>query len=145
MSAVLPLQRRNHHFIAMNCGRASGVCSGMNKLMINNIRLGHKPALTFDYIRERILLVLRLYDKVDGEKLTLDSHFYNDLGLDSLDHVEVIMTIEDEFHFEIPDKDAEKLNTPRDILNYISIKEEVYPELEHHDDHGDHGHGKDHH
>lgn len=107
-----------------------------HKLIIRN---GHKPVLTYDYIRERILLVLRLYDKVDPEKLTLDSHFYKDLGLDSLDHVEVIMSIEDEFEMEIPDVDAEKLNTPRDILTYISIKEEIYPELEHHgDDHSHH-------
>jgi hypothetical protein len=37
----------------------------------------------------RVLLVLNLYDKVDNEKLNLDSHFTKDLGLDSLDHVEV--------------------------------------------------------
>ncbi|OTF75269.1 acyl carrier protein, mitochondrial-like protein [Euroglyphus maynei] len=100
----------------------------------------HKPTLTVDFIRERIMLVLRLYDKIDPDKLTPDSHFYKDLGLDSLDHVEIIMAIEDEFHFEIPDADAEKLNTPRDILNYIQIKEEVYSELEHHDDHHTEGH-----
>ncbi|KAH9409001.1 NADH dehydrogenase 1, alpha/beta subcomplex subunit 1 ndufab1/ACP [Tyrophagus putrescentiae] len=110
-----------------------------NKLIVRN---GHKVPLTYDYIRERILLVLRLYDKIDPDKLTLDSHFYNDLGLDSLDHVEVIMSIEDEFQFEIPDVDAEKLNTPRELLKYISIKEEIYPELEHHDDHGHGDHGK---
>lgn len=104
----------------------------IHKMIVRN---GHKPALTYDYIRDRILLVLRLYDKIDPEKLTLESHFYTDLGLDSLDHVEVIMAIEDEFHFEIPDVDAEKLNTPGDILKYISIKEECYPELEHRDDH----------
>ena len=107
-----------------------------HKLIVRN---AHKLPLTYDYIRERILLVLRLYDKIDQDKLTLDSHFYNDLGLDSLDHVELIMVIEDEFQFEIPDVDAEKLNTPNDILKYISIKEEIYPELEHHgDDHGAH-------
>lgn len=37
----------------------------------------------------RVILVLNLYDKVDPEKLTLESHFFKDLGLDSLDHVEV--------------------------------------------------------
>lgn len=37
----------------------------------------------------RVLLVLNLYDKVDNAKLNLDSHFFKDLGLDSLDHVEV--------------------------------------------------------
>lgn len=102
-----------------------------------SIRFVHKPPLTVDFIRERILLVLKLYDKIDPDKLTLDSHFYNDLGLDSLDHVEIIMIIEDEFHFEIPDMDAEKLNTPRDIFNYIKIKEEIYDELEHRDEHSE--------
>ena len=37
----------------------------------------------------RVLLVLNLYDKVDSAKLNLESHFFKDLGLDSLDHVEV--------------------------------------------------------
>jgi NADH dehydrogenase (ubiquinone) 1 alpha/beta subcomplex 1 len=107
-----------------------------------NKRWAHNQPFTYDYVRERILLVLRLYDKVDPEKLTLDSHFVNDLGLDSLDHVEIIMELENEFNFDIPEKDAEKLVTPRHILNYVVDKEECYEELQHHDDHGhgDHGH-----
>jgi len=56
------------------------------------------------------------------------------LGLDSLDHVEVIMAIEDEFGFEIPDKDAEKLWTPQDIIKYVADKEEVWRELNPHKD-----------
>jgi NADH dehydrogenase (ubiquinone) 1 alpha/beta subcomplex 1 len=72
------------------------------------------------------MLVLKLYDKVDPNKLTVDSHFINDLGLDSLDHVEVIMAMEDEFGFEIPDQDAEKLLTPADIVRYIGDKKDVY-------------------
>ncbi|PRD21086.1 UNVERIFIED_CONTAM: Acyl carrier protein [Trichonephila clavipes] len=55
--------------------------------------------------------------------LSLESHFMNDLGLDSLDHVELIMNIEDEFNCEIPDGDAEKLLRPRDIVEYIAQKE----------------------
>jgi len=82
--------------------------------------------LTLEMIRDRILLVLKLYDKVDVGKLTVDSHFMNDLGLDSLDHVEVIMAIEDEFGFEIPDADAEKLLRPADIVQYIADKKDVY-------------------
>lgn len=50
----------------------------------------------------------------------------NDLGLDSLDHVEVIMAIEDDFGFEIPDVDAEKLFKPSDIIRYIADKEDIY-------------------
>lgn len=59
-------------------------------------------------------------------KLNVDSHFINDLGLDSLDHVEVIMAMEDEFGFEIPDSDAEKLLKPADIIKYVADKEDVY-------------------
>ena len=61
--------------------------------------------------------------------MTESTHFTNDLGLDSLDHVEVIMAIEDEFQFEIPDKDAEKLMTPGDIIKYVCDKEECWREM----------------
>uniref|UniRef100_A0A1L8E0Z0 Acyl carrier protein n=1 Tax=Nyssomyia neivai TaxID=330878 RepID=A0A1L8E0Z0_9DIPT len=77
-------------------------------------------------IRTRVLKVVAAYDKVNESKLTIDSHFINDLGLDSLDHVEVIMAMEDEFGFEIPDHDAEKLNRPADIVRYVADKEDVY-------------------
>lgn len=50
----------------------------------------------------------------------------DDLGLDSLDHVEVIMAIEDEFGFEIPDTDAQRLLRPKDIVRYIADKKDVY-------------------
>ncbi|XP_062555672.1 acyl carrier protein, mitochondrial isoform X2 [Armigeres subalbatus] len=77
-------------------------------------------------IRERVLKVVAAYDKVTADKLSLESHFINDLGLDSLDHVEVIMAMEDEFGFEIPDSDAEKLFKPADIVQYIADKEDIY-------------------
>ncbi|KAK5641796.1 hypothetical protein RI129_010343 [Pyrocoelia pectoralis] len=77
-------------------------------------------------IEARVIKVCCAYDKVTADKLTLDSHFMNDLGLDSLDHVEVIMAIEDEFGFEIPDMDAEKLHRPKDIVRYVADREDVY-------------------
>ncbi|XP_071964004.1 acyl carrier protein-like [Antedon mediterranea] len=83
------------------------------------------PDMTFEQIRDRVLYVLKLYDKVNPEKIQLDSHFLNDLGLDSLDQVEIIMAMEDEFAFEIPDKHAEKLVTPKDLVEYIADKMEV--------------------
>lgn len=58
--------------------------------------------------------------------MSLDSHFMNDLGLDSLDHVEVIMAMEDEFGFEVPDSDAERLMKPADIVQYIADKNDVF-------------------
>ena len=80
----------------------------------------------FQMIKDRVLLVLKLYDKIDPEKLTVDSHFINDLGLDSLDHVEIIMAMEDEFGFEIPDDFGEKLLTPAKIIQYVADHEDVY-------------------
>ncbi|XP_045626333.2 uncharacterized protein ND-ACP isoform X1 [Procambarus clarkii] len=85
-----------------------------------------KAPLTLDMIQQRVLLVLKLYDKVNPDKLTIESHFMQDLGLDSLDHVEVIMAMEDEFGFEIPDGDAEKLLRPADIIRYVADKEDIY-------------------
>ncbi|NXD15815.1 ACPM protein, partial [Nothocercus nigrocapillus] len=59
-------------------------------------------------------------------QLTAESHFMKDLGLDSLDQVEIIMAMEDEFGFEIPDADAEKLLCPQEIVDYIADKKDVY-------------------
>ncbi|XP_048348437.1 acyl carrier protein, mitochondrial [Sphaerodactylus townsendi] len=84
------------------------------------------PPLTLEGIKDRVLYVLKLYDKIDPEKLTADSHFMKDLGLDSLDQVEIIMAMEDEFGFEIPDVEAEKLMCPQEIVDYIADKKDVY-------------------
>ncbi|CAL9693832.1 unnamed protein product [Knipowitschia caucasica] len=89
-------------------------------------RYGDLPPLTFDSITDRVLYVLKLYDKINPEKLNKSSHFMKDLGLDSLDQVEIIMAMEDEFGFEIPDADAEKLMSPEDIVQYIADKKDVY-------------------
>ncbi|XP_078414584.1 acyl carrier protein, mitochondrial-like [Cetorhinus maximus] len=87
---------------------------------------GDLPPLSLDSIRDRVLYVLKLYDKINPEKLLPSSHFMKDLGLDSLDQVEIIMAMEDEFGFEIPDVDAEKLMTPDEIITYIADKKDVY-------------------
>ncbi|XP_003795778.1 acyl carrier protein, mitochondrial [Otolemur garnettii] len=84
------------------------------------------PPLTLEGIKDRVLYVLKLYDKIDPEKLSVNSHFMKDLGLDSLDQVEIIMAMEDEFGFEIPDIDAEKLMCPQEIVDYIADKKDVY-------------------
>merc|ERR1712098_380777 len=77
-------------------------------------------------VMDKVLNVCKTYDKINAEKLTPDSHFMNDLGLDSLDQVEIIMAIEDEFGFEIPDADSERLMRPRDICQYIADKEDIF-------------------
>lgn len=87
---------------------------------------GDLPPLTLESIKERVIYVLKLYDKINPDKLAVDSHFMKDLGLDSLDQVEIIMAMEDEFGFEIPDAEAEKLMTPQEIVDYIADKKDVY-------------------
>ena len=59
---------------------------------------------------------------VGEEKITIDSHFIEDLGADSLDTVELIMQFEEDFNIEIPDEDAEKILTVKHAYNYINKK-----------------------
>ena len=56
---------------------------------------------------------------VEAEKVTPDASFVEDLGADSLDTVELVMAFEEEFGIEIPDEDAEKLQTVGDAIDYI--------------------------
>ena len=85
---------------------------------------------TYPMIESRVLLVLRLFDKIDPNKLTLDSKFNQDLGLDSLDIVEITAALEDEFWAEIPDVDSDHFLTPRHIIQYLCDKYDVYEHVE---------------
>ncbi|KAL1629361.1 putative vacuolar protein sorting-associated protein 74 [Diplodia seriata] len=77
-------------------------------------------ALNQDEVQGRILDLLKNFDKVqDASKLSPTSHFSNDLGLDSLDTVEVVMAIEEEFSIEIPDKDADQIHSVDKAVEYI--------------------------
>ena len=68
---------------------------------------------------ERLKKVIVEQLGVDEYEITLDSSFVDDLGADSLDVVELIMALEEEFNVEIPDEDAEKIVTVGDALDYI--------------------------
>jgi NADH dehydrogenase (ubiquinone) 1 alpha/beta subcomplex 1 len=70
-------------------------------------------------VTERILTVVKNFDKVDPDKVTAKSNFEADLGLDSLDGVEVVMAIEDEFAIEIPDAEADKIASVEDAVEYV--------------------------
>ncbi len=56
------------------------------------------------------------------EKVTPTASFIDDLGADSLDIVELVMTMEEEFDLDIPDEDAEKMKTVGDVVKYIASK-----------------------
>jgi acyl carrier protein len=87
-----------------------------------------KPQLSRDDIQNRVVSICKNFDKITADKLTLESNFMSDLGLDSLDHVELIMAFEDEFGFEISDSDAEKLLRPSDIVKYVQQRQLPDPE-----------------
>ena len=56
---------------------------------------------------------------VDEKLVTPEARFTDDLGADSLDTVELVMALEEEFDIEIPDSDAEKVTTVGDVVEYI--------------------------
>ncbi len=57
---------------------------------------------------------------VDEDQVTEDAAFVDDLGADSLDQVELVMALEEEFGIEIPDEDAEKITRVKDAVSYIT-------------------------
>ncbi|MCP1223342.1 acyl carrier protein [Sebaldella sp. S0638] len=59
---------------------------------------------------------------VDESQVTEDASFIDDLGADSLDTVELIMAFEEAFDVEIPDEDAQKIKTVKDVIDYIESK-----------------------
>ncbi|XP_072976762.1 acyl carrier protein 2, mitochondrial-like [Typha angustifolia] len=73
-----------------------------------------------DEVRDRIITVVKNFHKVEPAKVTPDSHFQKDLGLDSLDTVEVLMALEEEFGFEIPDNEADKIDTIKVAVDFIA-------------------------
>ncbi|KAL2013998.1 hypothetical protein VTN00DRAFT_1523 [Thermoascus crustaceus] len=85
------------------------------------IRFYSAPAgLSKDEVEGRIVNLLKNFDKVsDPNKINGTSHFTNDLGLDSLDTVEVVMAIEEEFSIEIPDKEADAIHSVDKAVEYI--------------------------
>ncbi|MGM7701138.1 acyl carrier protein [Pseudalkalibacillus sp. Hm43] len=71
-------------------------------------------------IQERITKIIVDRLGVDEEEVKVESSFKEDLGADSLDVVELVMELEDEFDMEISDEDAEKIATVGDVVNYIN-------------------------
>lgn len=74
----------------------------------------------FDKIKDIIADKL----SIDTDEITMESSFIDDLGADSLDLVELIMALEDEFDLEIPDEDAEKIASVGDVVEYIRAHSE---------------------
>ena len=73
-------------------------------------------------IQDKITEIIVEQLGVKPEEVTAEASFVDDLGADSLDTVELVMALEEEFGIEIPDEDAEKIQTVGDAIKYIEEK-----------------------
>jgi acyl carrier protein len=73
-------------------------------------------------VEERVINIVCEQMGASRDKVTRETSFINDLGADSLDTVELVMEFEDEFEINIPDEDAEKIQTVGDAIKYIESK-----------------------
>ena len=71
-------------------------------------------------IEQRIKKIVAEQLGVNEVEVKNESSFVNDLGADSLDTVELVMALEEEFECEIPDEEAEKINTVQEAIDYVS-------------------------
>ena len=70
-------------------------------------------------IQDKVMQIVSEQMSVDKDELTRETSFVNDLNADSLDTVELVMELEDEFDLTIPDEEAEKLKTVGNAMDYI--------------------------
>ena len=70
-------------------------------------------------IEERVIDIVAEQLGVEKDKITRETHFVNDLGADSLDTVELVMELEEEFDISIPEESAEKIQRVGEAIDYI--------------------------
>jgi len=75
-------------------------------------------------IEAKVIKIVAEQLNVEENEINADSSFVDDLGADSLDTVELVMAFEEEFGVEIPDEDAEKIQTVQNAIDYIAAKAE---------------------
>ena len=73
-------------------------------------------------IQSRIISLTAKQLGLGEDEISLDSNFMDDLGADSLDTIELVMNIEEEFGIEIPDNEVEKMYTVKSVLNYVTMQ-----------------------
>ncbi len=73
-------------------------------------------------VEEKVKNIIVEQLNVDAESVTAEASFIEDLGADSLDIVELVMTMEEEFDMEIPDEDAEKIKSVGDVISYVKTR-----------------------
>jgi len=74
-------------------------------------------------LEEKVIKLVSDATKIESAKISASTNFIDDLKLDSLDIVELMMKMEDEFGIEIPEEDAEGLKSINDVVKYIETKQ----------------------
>ena len=75
-----------------------------------------------DFIESKVKAIIVDKLGVDEAEVKPEASFTNDLGADSLDTVELVMALEEEFETEIPDEEAEKINTVQAAIDYVTVR-----------------------
>ena len=86
-----------------------------------------KGGVGMEALSERVNSIVTDQLGVDKESLSPEANLLDDLGADSLDVVELVMALEEEFGIEVPDDDVENMRTIRDIVQYIEARAEARP------------------
>ncbi|KAK7694824.1 hypothetical protein QCA50_002012 [Cerrena zonata] len=105
---------------------AAAALPARSALRMQIARYSAPAGLSKDQITTRVLDVLKGFEKVDQAKLNPTATFAEDLGLDSLDAVEVVMAVEEEFAIEIPDAEADEIKTVGQAIDYIAKTPEAH-------------------
>ena len=92
-------------------------------MSMNEANVGGTVMASAEEITERVKGIIVDQLGVSPDEVTSEASFIEDLGADSLDIVELIMALEEEYDMEIPDEDAEKIQTVQDVLSYITSKQ----------------------
>lgn len=74
-------------------------------------------------MKEQLFKLISNATGLPVSSISEESHLMKDLGFDSLDTIDLVLQMEDQFHIAIPDEDYEKLQTVRQIENYLSLKQ----------------------
>lgn len=89
------------------------------KLAVLPEKLNLEVLQTMSSVEERVKKIVVEQLGVKEEEVTVGASFVDDLGADSLDTVELVMALEEEFECEIPDEEAEKITTVEQAINYV--------------------------
>ena len=84
--------------------------------------MGKEAGKSMGTVDERVKKIIGEQLGVEEDEVTPEASFVEDLGADSLDTVELVMALEEEFGIEIPDEDAEQLQTVGDAIRYLQEK-----------------------